>query len=585
VSAQLSTVRLKVKGAKWSAHVRSLILGHGRSRDLSISRLGVAITSDDEGEGSGEEEGDHEGEEDGILPRDEYSAESRLIGAYLASGGQRPVGMSAAEFKKFKNKALKFVLRDGHLFRRPDKANLIMRRVIDDAKAQEDIVRSLHDEAGHRGREATFRRVADRYYWEHMWKVIESYVKTCDECQKRSSRKQRESLYPTWVDSRWEKVAMDVVSMPKSKGKSFLVVARSDLSGWVEARALSKNDSTQVASFLFEDVICRHGIFRKLVCDGGPENKGLTATLTGRYGIKRVVTSAYHPEANGMVERGHRPLVDSLSKLAEGPNGRSWVDCLAVVLWADRTTVRASTGMTPYEFEYGSHPVLPIELEYPTWSVLEWDTVTDESDLVAMRARALQRRDEDIEEAKLFLRRMRERNKEYFDGRHVLRTEPIGKGCLVLLFNRKTDIDMSSKLKLAFKWLGPYRVVEAHQDKGTYILEDLQGARLRGTFPGHHLKRFYTRGEVLSHPQEGERSAAVAADLEYELRFEKGDEGADNEQENRVSILEEEAVETLEDEQGSTGFRIVVPPVTARMREEYMDLTGTGGRRSRRRRR
>ena len=109
----------------------------------------------------------------------------------------------------------------------------------------------------------------------------------------------------------------------------------------------------------------------------------MTTVLTKRYGINRVVVSAYHPQANGMIERGHRPIADSLSKLCHGPPRRGWVSLLSVVLWADRTTIRASTGMTPYEFQYGSKPVLPIELRYPTWSILNWKSVSNEVDLVA----------------------------------------------------------------------------------------------------------------------------------------------------------------------------------------------------------
>ena len=32
---------------------------------------------------------------------------------------------------------------------------------------------------------------------------------------------------------------------------------------------------------------------------------------------------------------------------------------------------------------------------------------------------------------------------------------------------------MSTKLKMAFKWLGPYLINEANEDKGTYKLKDL----------------------------------------------------------------------------------------------------------------
>ena len=46
--------------------------------------------------------------------------------------------------------------------------------------------------------------------------------------------------------------------------------------------------------------------------------------------------------------------------------------------------------MTLYEFEYTTRPVLLIELQYPTWNVLEWDQVRDEANLVVMCTRALQ---------------------------------------------------------------------------------------------------------------------------------------------------------------------------------------------------
>ena len=108
---------------------------------------------------------------------------------------------------------------------------------------------------------------------------------------------------------------MEVVHIPKNQGKSYLVAARSDFLGWVEARALIRADNAAIARFLYEDIIYRHGIFRKVVLDGGPENQGLTIELADKYNIRRVKVSAYHPQANGIVKRGHSPIVDSLTKI------------------------------------------------------------------------------------------------------------------------------------------------------------------------------------------------------------------------------------------------------------------------------
>ena len=82
--------------------------------------------------------------------------------------------------------------------------------------------------------------------------------------------------------------------MLKSRGKKYLVAARSDASGWVEARAISDNNSKLVSQFIYEDVICRHGMFAKAVYDRGPENKKLTADLMQRYDLPRVVISMYY---------------------------------------------------------------------------------------------------------------------------------------------------------------------------------------------------------------------------------------------------------------------------------------------------
>ena len=116
----------------------------------------------------------------------------------------------------------------------------------------------------------------------------------------------------------WEKVGVDVVFMPEtSDGYKFIVFARDDLSGWVEGRALKENTARNVAKFLYEDVICRHGCPRRIIIDGGSENKSVAKVLLERYRVQRTVVSAYHPQSNGLVERGHDAVVNSLQVLQQ----------------------------------------------------------------------------------------------------------------------------------------------------------------------------------------------------------------------------------------------------------------------------
>ena len=49
--------------------------------------------------------------------------------------------------------------------------------------------------------------------------------------------------------------------------------------------------------------------------DGSGENASITAALVELYNIKRVMASAYYLLAQGLIERGYRPIVDTLVKI------------------------------------------------------------------------------------------------------------------------------------------------------------------------------------------------------------------------------------------------------------------------------
>ena len=421
---------------------------------------------------------------------DGYSEESISIATYLTSM-QKPPDMDQKQFRKFKLNALHFMVRDKQLFRRANK-NMPLRRVIDSDEDRNNIVESLHDESGHRGKEGTYRKVADRYWWPNQWRTCARYVLSCNECQRRRPNREEEALHPTYTSTLWAKVGVDCVHMPTAEGKVGFVSAREDLSGWLEARAVPDFTARTVAKFLFEDVFCRHGCVGRFIMDGGPENKGLTVELLQRYRVKSTIVSAYHPAANGMVERGHQPIVDALSKLTDGAS-RRWPSHFHAVVWADRTTTKATTNQAPHRIVYGQDAVLPIELDFPTWHILDWESVRSTGDLLALRARQLERRNEDLDEASLRLRRLREENKDLFDSSHQIRLRSLDIGDLVLAHD--TKLDNRHDLKLAFKWLGPFRIAEAIPDKGTFMLSEPDGTPIGGTYAGSRLKRWVQREE------------------------------------------------------------------------------------------
>ena len=59
-----------------------------------------------------------------------------------------------------------------------------------------------------------------------------------------------------------------------------------------------------------------------------------------------------------------------LTKVTEH-QGKNWDLELPSALWANRTSVKTSTGFTPFHLFYGKEALLPIEVELPAVKLLE----------------------------------------------------------------------------------------------------------------------------------------------------------------------------------------------------------------------
>lgn len=67
-------------------------------------------------------------------------------------------------------------------------------------------------------------------------------------------------------------------------------------------------------------------------------------------GVKKVNTSAYHPQSDGLVERFNRTLTDMLAK-STSPGGSEWDERLPYVLFSYRASLQMLTGRSPF-FSY-----------------------------------------------------------------------------------------------------------------------------------------------------------------------------------------------------------------------------------------
>ena len=130
---------------------------------------------------------------------------------------------------------------------------------------------------------------------------------------------------------------------------------------WAEAATLPTKEAKGVANFLYS-IFCRHGIPNRIQSDQGREFvNSLTQHLFHLTGVQHIISTAYHPQTNGLDERFNQTLQRSLLKMVDD-NENEWDNYLDSVLFAYRTSKQASTTFSPFFLLYGRKPRLPIDL-------------------------------------------------------------------------------------------------------------------------------------------------------------------------------------------------------------------------------
>ncbi|GJW63017.1 reverse transcriptase domain-containing protein [Tanacetum coccineum] len=112
------------------------------------------------------------------------------------------------------------------------------------------------------------------------------------------------------------------------------------------------------------------GLPRIIVTDNGTQFvNDLFKSWCTRLNIQHMNTAVAHPQANGLVERANKSLMEGI-KTRLGKENVGWVDELPSVLWAHRTSIKTSNGETPFSLTYGSEAITLAEIGISTYRTM-----------------------------------------------------------------------------------------------------------------------------------------------------------------------------------------------------------------------
>lgn len=341
------------------------------------------------------------------------------------------------------------------------------------------LTQEVHEDLGHRNSKDIILEIRKKYWFPNMGKIVKDVLTICEPCQIHGKPSSQQNLPLTHVPrgKPFVKWGLDFVGpLTKTANKNqYLVTAIDYGTGWAYANPIASTSASAII-LLLKEIIRNHGVPSEIMTDNGSEflSREFQNYLV-QNNIKHNKTTPYHPQANGLVERFHGTLMNSLRKACSPYNQDLWDEYLNNAVFGYCVSFSASMKSSPYFMVYGTDVRLPSDKLLMEASDENIELIYLQRNLDMQKHG--NKREKLIQELNNRTRLRYEQTDDSFTERR-LRI-----GDLVL---RKFDGRPS---KLHPQWDGPFVIKEA-TPQGVYTLMTSNGHVLRMKYNGLKLKKF-----------------------------------------------------------------------------------------------
>lgn len=245
-------------------------------------------------------------------------------------------------------------------------------------KFRGNILDLAHDSsfAGHQGVRKTLDRVWRNFWWPGVRRDVSRYCRTCHTCQlvgKCNQPVKKAPLIPIPpFNEPFSRIVVDIVGpLPKTTSGNVYILTMMDMATRYPEAIPIRTANTKTVVRELVNFFTRFGLPNEIQSDQGSVflSKSCKQTLK-ELGINQVISTAYHPQTQGALERYHQTMKNMLRKYC-AENSRDWDKGLPFVLFATREVPNETLGFSPFELMFVHEVRGPLKILKESWLARE----------------------------------------------------------------------------------------------------------------------------------------------------------------------------------------------------------------------
>ncbi|EGT56971.1 hypothetical protein CAEBREN_28621 [Caenorhabditis brenneri] len=256
----------------------------------------------------------------------------------------------------------KFMLIDDIVYTIPKKEEQLPAIFIEGGTQEtRNLIMNIHKANSHIGPYKTISKLENIAIWNKMKIEVEEVLRTCEGCQRRKNPSAYTHVVPLgkWdIPQRpFQRIHVDVMGpLPEThQGNRLIIVATDAFSKFAIAKAIPNQTAETTIKFLIENVVAIHGVPEEIVSDKG---RNFTSEIFGEVckilEMKHSMSTSYHHETNGAVERLNRTLEEMLTLSTEDPkNHYNWDEKLPIVIHSYNAAYHSTVKFPPEYIVFG----------------------------------------------------------------------------------------------------------------------------------------------------------------------------------------------------------------------------------------